>query len=434
MRSKKKYPVAFFIIILIIVFVTANLVFYQKKEYAFTEDADFYSNPDRGIYVQVFTDKAEKLPEYGLLSGRDNLRMILLAYNIDGYQEEEYLDKDKVEELRDALKIAEREHFSVIFRAAYGFEKEYEEPENEKYILNHVLQMSDVLNEFTDTVVCIQAGMIGPYGEWHSTKYLENGFSKTAEAIVETWLQELPEEICIALRRPSYVRAAVEQGADATRLTVHNDALLANDTDMGTYEDSEGVREEELRYIESCNPVYVGGEMARVSEYTDPLMAISEFSIMNINYLNRYYNKEVWENWHGQSVEENPADEYIINHLGYRLVLKRVIYTTSLLGDKWEIDVDNVGFGKPDNRYDFYLCIRDDDMVKYYRLDDIEAEENHYHFVYKDNLKRGNHYQIGMKITRKDIDDCEEPDCIELANEEIQYKGGINYFLNTVGR
>ena len=149
-----------------------------------------------------------------------------------------------------------------------------------------------MINEYKDVVLAVQTGMIGLWGEWHGSVYLanEDALRNKAMKVVKWWLEYLAPSINLNLRRPLFIRTAMEEGLDGERLGMHNDALLATDSDLGTYVD----RQKELSWCQSNLDGKVnGGEMPYVSEYTEPSNAIKEFNKLSLTYLNAYYNVEV---------------------------------------------------------------------------------------------------------------------------------------------
>ena len=351
-------------------------------------------NPDRGIYVQIPTDRMEYLEEeYALLEGKERIRLILLTYDLKEYQEEEFISENKLEELREALECAKKKKTSIIFRAAYDFDGDNNEPQDLDMICNHITQIAEILNDYQEEIICIQAGMLGPWGEWHSSNYIDATYTEEAHEVLMTWLDRT-DEIEIALRRPSYLRDAIRMGADESRLTIHNDALLSTDDDMGTYNDEAYLREDELEYIGNLSTTYMGGEMNQVSEYNEATKAVDEFSTMNISYLNRYYNQTIWENWETEKIDGENADEYIVKHLGYRLSLEEIEWKDWICFQQFDVYINNTGFGKLDPRYQVYLVIEGQDETRVIKL------KNEGDGLYRKNLwyqfKEEDEYEIGI--------------------------------------
>lgn len=82
------------------------------------------------------------------------------------------IPEDKVQDLENALSIARELGLSVIFRAAYDFQGEYEDPDFD-IMLKHIRQTGKVLNAYKDCIAGVQAGMIGAFGEWTQSRYMD---------------------------------------------------------------------------------------------------------------------------------------------------------------------------------------------------------------------------------------------------------------------
>ena len=126
------------------------------------------------------------------------------------------------------------------------------EPADFDVMLAHVRQIAGVLNEYADVVVSIECGMIGPWGEMHSSKY-DNALYDTR--ILRTWLDELDPRIKVQVRSPKYlyrlvqkevlgttgnldgetVLARLDELPDWERIGLFNDGYLGTTYDYGTY-------------------------------------------------------------------------------------------------------------------------------------------------------------------------------------------------------
>lgn len=396
----------------------------ERRTLEFQESTGYVTGPDRGIYGQAETRNLDRIRRYGALEGKERLRLLLLAFDLSEYSESEYIGEEKLQELDSALALAAEQNFGVIFRAAYGFHGGVcRDPEDFSRITNHIGQISAVLSRYADSLLCVQAGMLGPYGEWHSSPYTTGGsYNVQTHRVVTAWLEGLPETVEVALRRPSFVRSAILMGAEEGRLTVHNDALFSGQTDMDTYHVPDFSREDELAWLNSRTAVYMGGETTGCSGFSDAQQAIPEMEEMRLQYLNRYYSTEVWQRWSGERYHGQDAEEYILRHLGYRLTLEEL--TLTRLGDFcWiQMRIRNTGFGKLDDRVKFYLLHGDRAQT----MENRSEREDVYifrGFFRRSDLEEGN---PGLCITRWDFGASDPENCIELANEEIRFDSGVN--------
>ena len=160
------------------------------------------------------------------------------------------------------------------------------EPADFDMMLSHVRQIAGVLNEYADVVVSIECGMIGPWGEMHSSKY-DNALYDTR--ILRTWLDELDPRIKVQIRSPKYlyrlvqkevlgttgnldgetVLARLDELPDWERIGLFNDGYLGTTYDYGTYAGLNGInnfsRPQAARWLARVPAVPYGGELATVS-------------------------------------------------------------------------------------------------------------------------------------------------------------------------
>ena len=115
--------------------------------------------------------------------------------------------------------------FSCIFRAAYDFAGQPEDPEF-SIILSHIDQIAERLNPYKSCIAGVQAGMIGAFGEWTQSAYMEKKDYRMQ--VLARWLDALDSEIPVAVRRQKFIREAMDWGLDTRRIGVYNDGLLSD--------------------------------------------------------------------------------------------------------------------------------------------------------------------------------------------------------------
>lgn len=405
----------------------------------FQETDRVLDNPDRGFYIQIDSGRADKIPD-----AAKEVRVILLAFDMEGYLAGD-LPEEKLEELREALRAAQREHVSVVFRAAYGFHGEVAEPDQIGQMGRHIEQIAEVLNQSADQILVVQAGMLGSYGEWHSSRYLDETEQQQRESrlyILKQWEACLAPQIKVDVRRPRFIREAAEEGILSGRLGLHNDALLSTDSDMGTYDASGMEREDELVWMQEHLIRQVnGGEMPVLGALSMPENADREFAMMHTGYLNLRYNQEVIAHWDTETIGDSNAKRYLGNRLGYRLSLSELhmrklhlggeLYTT---GIKMRLRLRSTGYAPLPEHYKVFLAVGSGDEYVYreiqipelYDLSNGESIEKEVciRIPWEFAQERGT-FEIGLKIARSsDVKDGR--DCVELANQSGFYHEGIN--------
>src|SRR6185295_1868446 len=109
-------------------------------------------------------------------------------------------------------------------------------------VLQHIDQLKPILVENADVIAVMQAGVVGHWGEWHSSKYLHP--LEYRKAIVDALLAALPKDRMIQLRYPRYKEIFFQgpltekeafSGTDRSRVAHHNDCFLRDQDDAGTY-------------------------------------------------------------------------------------------------------------------------------------------------------------------------------------------------------
>ena len=420
-----------------------GMIWNKKIHWDFQESNQVLTNPGRGFYIQVNSADYERIPEVA-----KEVRVILLAFHMDEYIQSE-IPEEKLDQLRHALDTAKKEHMAVVFRAAYGFHDEVLEPDEIQGMGKHIEQISRVLNEYEEDILVVQAGMLGEYGEWHSSIYLEGNEEEQKRSrlyILKQWEEYLNPGIKVAVRRPRFIREAMEANILKGRLSLHNDALLSTDSDMGTYDDPGMERADELKWMEGNLAEQVnGGEMPTPEEWSLPKNAEKEFAMMHVSYLNLKYNEEVIERWSSMSIHGMNAKSYLENHLGYRLFLTEIgmreVYLEpelSMAGMQMSIKLCNAGYGAVSPEYKVFLSL---DSGKEQIFQEIQIPEIYYISngqtvkkqvsvkLPKEFLQGSEKIVIGLKIARDEGND-EEKDCVQLANEEFIYHGGVNEMMS----
>ncbi len=409
----------------------------QAKETTITwqyeESVKEVCNPERGFYIQadvtdIHTHEDGYEPYY---------RLRLLTLNLSGLEQGEDIPDWKLQELRDALLTYRKQGMQVIFRAGYCFEEgAAAEPPAFDYIENHCRQICEILNEYSDVVLVVQAGFIGPFGEWHTSPYMkqtdENG-KQLPIVLLHILTENLKEDIQVAVRSPMYLRAAMEDGIPANRLCFHNDAFLASSTDMGTYEDENYTREEELLWVQQSLPeAFNGGETTNLSVYTKVENAIEEMDALNISYLNRYYSQDVLDAWKKVTYGPQSAFTYINNHLGYRFSLRDItlqseIYVNQDFGVSGYLR--NSGFAKPREVFDLYVVWQGADAEQFVLAEAVFEGEDTLAFQsfaqISEEWQTEESVRVGICMT-KDVDNRQN-NSIEFANDTISYEDGIHW-------
>ena len=192
-------------------------------------------------------------------------------------------------------------------------------------VFSHIESLSTVLKKNSDVIAGVQAGFIGAWGEWYYTKnFAGQGYIPDATdqqnriTLVENLLKILPDHIVVDSRTPAIMKNLAQDdkpisaseafsGSFKSRIGHHNDCFVASASDYGTYTDLE----KDLAYLhETTKYTITGGETCNGSNnYSDCVNSVSRLKELHWTYLNRGYNKDVYDKWQ----EQNCYDE--IDHL-----------------------------------------------------------------------------------------------------------------------
>jgi hypothetical protein len=227
-------------------------------------------------------------------------------------------------------------------------------------VIAHIDQLAPVLRKNADIIAVLQAGFIGAWGEWHtSTSGLTD--RKARGAILRHLLAAVPPSRSVQVRSPVFKRelaggplsaATAYRGDALSRIGHHNDCLLSNETDHGTFPSKA-----ERDYLAADAPfVPVGGETcAEPGPRSSCLLAVAELRRYHYSYLNRAYHPAVIAAW-----KKGGCFETIDRNLGYRLALQRATWPAKApRGSRIRVTLEltNIGFAAPFNPRTAYLMI-----------------------------------------------------------------------------
>lgn len=299
-------------------------------------DIDF-PNPERGFYRPLGTDLAGVDPAEIADAYGQGYRLVYARIDLAPYRDAD-LPADFLARLDRGFAAARRAGVKLIVRAAYNYpegEHGYEQAQDAPLprVLAHLAQLKPLWAGNGDVIAFVQAGMIGAWGEWHTSS---NNLTEPAarEAIKDALLDAAPAGRFVQFRYPPYIMqwtpalpplSAALSGV--YRIGFHNDCFLAGPTDVGTFDEDAAVHARQYRYLdqlgdlapfggETCN----AGDAATTRGGCDVIRA--EGAQLNLTYLNATYYRPLFEDrWvrDGCMVEVN-------RKMGYRLALVSAAY------------------------------------------------------------------------------------------------------------
>ena len=334
----------------------------ELKERVFQESREIFPNPERGFYAPVKTGRMKNLD--GLR--QQGISLLFVETDLREFKERD-LSPEKLTEIREAFAAARRAGLKVIFRAAYGYTgRDYRaDPKDMDRILSHIRQMGVVLTENADVLCGVQAGMLGPWGEWHGSNWGDPPSLEARRKVLFAWLDVLPAPITVDIRRPMFIRdiyadepggstlseATAYSGSRLARTGFHDDSFLALPDDSGTFVEAGWDRQRELQWCSQHGRFTPsGGETVPTSARTPISQVVSEMERFHTSYLNIAYHTGTLESWRQAEYQGENGFLQIARRLGYRFVAQRLRYPAKAKSGeicRIELTLTNVGFASP---------------------------------------------------------------------------------------
>ena len=402
MKNKKLYCILAVAVVVIFASVVCSICLLPKpnpsplKSYKqnlnYTESIEKINNPDQGFYRPIYVKANEDGISYNKNIVTSATQLYHLRVDISEFSgmvngsQDKPLSSAMLTGLDQMLTYLQQQNKNAIVRFAYdpsyGGAKD-KEPSQEM-IETHITQVCQVLNNYTATITAIEAGLIGPWGEMHSSTIAN---SAHIVPIIQTFLNNTTE-LPLLVRTPKMIYDYlgitlsdigdynISQNSNAYRLGLYNDGYLGSDTDLGTYTN----RAAEVEFLSKLTShLPYGGEVVIPSSPLHNIdVCLPEMNKLNLSYLNIEWNYQVIDKWKdsqytSQCGQDSPyygqsAFTYIENHLGYRFVLTNSVFEYSNKYDRLNIKLSlkNVGFGNLNKQKQCKLMfVGDHGEVKY---------------------------------------------------------------------
>jgi hypothetical protein len=370
-------------------------------------------NPERGFAGDsYYPDEPSLDAEAKVAEARSRgfeIRLIRRTYYLHAFANQDTLPTAFLNTLAQDLASAQAAGVKLILRFAYRPDENhpsgptYCDPPEER-ILAHLEKLGPVLRANRGVIAYLEAGLIGPWGEWHSASpeaglmdpfpwYNEgaqppcgqrNYDRKLPNArtlrIVQALLREVPGRM-VAVRYPMAKAKLLELEAGGppgtypspsaftpltpgeaygntlkARLGGHNDCFLASENHYGTFYYDPGPQQdlEKAYWSEDSRFTVMGGETCTAEPWVpagaDPASYVyGEFRRFRFNNLNIYYHPG-FMNWlASQPFGGGTLLEALKRELGYRFHLRRVEVDRGTVGRggtlRLTLYLGNQGFG-----------------------------------------------------------------------------------------
>lgn len=333
-----------------------------------SESLEALNNPDQGFYRPVYTKvtKTGVTPNGNIKSAARlyHLRMDISAYSAAAGGEDVPLTQEALNGFESLLSDLRTREKNAVVRFAYApsfGDMKNAEPSLE-IMKGHIRQICSVLNKYESVITAVEVGMIGPWGEMHSSSIAN---AEHISPLIDEYLTNT-QNIAVLVRTPKMIYNYLNLTSDeqisgyvtsaedkSSRLGLFNDGYLGSGNDLGTYVK----RDRDVVFLSERNiRLPYGGEVVIPdSSLHDIENCLPEMYALKLSYLNVEWNNKVIEKWkntfytkacggdkhyYGQS-----AFTYIENRMGYRFVLRRseVNFAKGKLSAK--LKIENVGFG-----------------------------------------------------------------------------------------
>ena len=349
----------------------------------FTESNEIFTNPERGLFVQIYYTSADlNAHASAALINRNRESAAKLSLYLHSYYLTDYMESDIPQEFLDRLdtnmNALRNGGAKVVLRFSYKSSMDTKDkPWNAtpEWIHRHMDQLTPYLQKNADVIYCVQCGWLGSWGEWY---YTDNGYkmNPTKDSdyemrweVLEHMLRAVPETRQVGLRIPAYkmrylkmhgdsamtplTASEAHNGSIKARICGHNDCFVSSSNDVGTYGMTYGNKERDF-WAEDTKYTIMGGETCeKKMPYSGGEYALKEMAKYHWSYLNRDYRQEVTGMWRVDGTMDS-----ILTRLGYRLALEKVILTSKpKVGGKFEAYcvMNNRGFAAPMNKRDVEL-------------------------------------------------------------------------------
>lgn len=307
-----------------------KLAFHKEPMIELRED---YISPGRGWY-HIYTFRPEQRDEDQLqwLPFEDKETLVLLRLDIGAFRDRE-IDEATLDFTGRILTRFAQAGKDIILRILYDVDGKglAHEPTDFLRVCDHMQSLGSVVSKHADRILLAQGLFIGSWGEMHDSKYLEPA---QIRKLWKTWSHATGGKVPLAVRKPVQARMIAAK-ADEVSIGLYDDALLADETHMGTFGSrpsreaswEESWRaEDEYAYIRNhMRHMPIGGEVLQAETPLAGDRVLEQLRNMQITYLNSIYHPDVLEQWkHKKVADGETLYRYIGNHMGYRFVLRDV--------------------------------------------------------------------------------------------------------------
>lgn len=345
---------------------------------SFTQDVSTdIPNPDRGMYTWANGNFAQWDQATADSQASAGFRVVLAFIRLDDYVNTDTLPGSLMTQLSTSFGYARKAGLKVIPRIVYNYpdgETDYRTAKDAPLsrVKAHLEALKPTLQANSDVISYVQAGLIGAWGEWHtSSNQLVNDQRTLTTAVTEIrdkLLEVFPNRF-IQVRYPDYVLGWQSQtpswldGSKASRIGLHNDCFLASTTDVGTYSSDTATRNSQRASIAARTAVIpFGGETCKGDDEFGSIPRdtcndiLTEGAQFHLTYLNNdYYREGFHDKWGAACLAQ------VKRNMGYRFDYVNLQHSSDLAVGQtgsFFLNVRNAGWARAYNPHRLELVLR----------------------------------------------------------------------------
>jgi hypothetical protein len=408
------------------------------------ESLERINNADQGFYHPIYVTANEKGINYAKWIVTESTQLYHLRIEISAFskavngESDKLLTNETLSGIEELLSYLKQQGKSAIIRFAYdpGFSGKANKEAGLEMILKHIQQVCPILNKFETTITGVEVGLIGPWGEMHTSAIANK---ENINPIIDMFLNST-NNLPILTRTPNMIynylgitindieNYTIAKTSKAYRLGIYNDGYLGSSSDLGTYTN----REKEIEFLsQQTNHLPFGGEVVVPDSSLHNIEnCLPEMAQIHLNYLNVEWNNLVIDKWKNSIYNQNcgkdenyygqSAFTYIENHMGYRFILTKSVFEFSDRFDKLNIKLsfNNVGFGNLNkSKFAKILFVDENGEIKYSKqIQKFDGGEN-FNCSLDIDFENGE-YQVYLALYGEEVDGILNYN-LQLANCDI---------------
>jgi len=353
----------------------------QAQVINYQVDPNVVTNPERGFYHQLSSMSSSAPTVYVPLqqSVLTNYRTVegITVINRQFYLNQfltTTISSSYLTNVQNDFNILRSSGLKAVIRFVYSKDETLAVQQPVKsLILQHIQQLSSVINNNKDVIISLQAGFIGTWGEWYTTgnssEFGERDIINTTQwnnrkEVLDNLVNNIDSEIPIQVRYVTIKKTiyGTTQLNDTSafvnsfnsRVGFYNDCFLNEWGDSGTYsgtgQTGNPVGTSDYLFLSNDSKyIPMTGETCKVNQpRTLGSNALNEMNLTNWLTLNIDYNTSVLSSWSATELTE------VRKRLGYRFEL----LNSQIIGNWLNISLNNTGFSNIMKNRKVYLVFK----------------------------------------------------------------------------